>query len=765
MKNYAGIFLAVFLLIFSSCDQIKSLTNLFSKDAKITEKKSDKKSKKKKETAKDDEKSEEKKSEETEELKIGKEEKTEPLQEPPPVLPTQPEALSPSPEPADIQKKEELLEAEPTAPPKPQVLIESLSHFAGVPTALDVDLERIYVGYGNKLAWYDHQLVLKGGLTLDSPITKIQSHPQEGGIKLYVTEEGNTLEIIELKTSGEVIIHKTLEADGPFVIGQSDQTNPPQLFIFLKDRIQVLDLANLQAMQVKGEIPLNRAREAYRVGTSLFVLTENNLHVVNLTSLEIRSSISLGQKFTFLGTTGSTDALYLILGQVDDRGGIKSLKRLLLAPRGEGIVDLGISIDLPEGAQEVTLSGDPDIVYFIEKGEIKSLNMKMKQTQPVVSSFTDISFIRNFTNIFFVASDNYLGRLEPGAVLAPTGKSPVPLAIPPTGSSAVVSPRSGEKKLFIAGKPDFVGLPGGDVLLISHNLSSTEESHPPFFLSKNFSKEGEADIPIKNPGKGTFQASLARPAGSGWMIWDGISQKIFFLQPEPPLLTDLKLPAQNVVGLDVLSADKLNFLFVSVKDSAKKWEALQVYSFDLTRKTVRLLGKTDIPEIGGVRIFDGGKKGMVACGSQGICFLEGSLPKSMMKEVKKIAPPKQGDRAVDIALSPDQSIGYVFFESTDSKPFISLIDLKPADPVMIGSITNLNLQENQFRGLTFSAGGGRLLLPNDQGLAVYNVKNPASPRLEYLWPLGKTFSADVTQRGQVVCAALGDRGVECGSFP
>jgi hypothetical protein len=71
---------------------------------------------------------------------------------------------------------------------------------------------------------------------------------------------------------------------------------------------------------------------------------------------------------------------------------------------------------------------------------------------------------------------------------------------------------------------------------------------------------------------------------------------------------------------------------------------------------------------------------------------------------------------------------------------------------------------DQFRGLTFSKGGNTLILPHQTGVDFYDLTDYQNPKKEFTWNTGPAYWLDVTNRGRVVCAALGSYGVECANY-
>ncbi|EKD42041.1 MAG: hypothetical protein ACD_73C00359G0002, partial [uncultured bacterium] len=114
-----------------------------------------------------------------------------------------------------------------------------------------------------------------------------------------------------------------------------------------------------------------------------------------------------------------------------------------------------------------------------------------------------------------------------------------------------------------------------------------------------------------------------------------------------------------------------------------------------------------------------------------------------------------------VGVSPDEKKAYAYYES-GSGSFISVIDLKTNNES--GIIPLMNVSRLQFEGMSFAQGGKKILIPSDEGLLVYDLKDPKNPTILFTWPIGKVEQVDVTNRGQSFCVSLGQKGLECADF-
>ncbi|MDO8519857.1 MAG: hypothetical protein Q7T11_06810, partial [Deltaproteobacteria bacterium] len=139
----------------------------------------------------------------------------------PPKADTPPPPIEPPPPAADYLKQ--VVPSQPlgSAP------LTSFLHLGGAPTLLLADANHVYLGSGPVLSLYDLNLNPQGTIRLEKPALSVTA----AGDYLYVKEEGNVLEIAR---GGEIV--KSFQAGGAF-----DATADRKLFVYLPDKIQVLD--------------------------------------------------------------------------------------------------------------------------------------------------------------------------------------------------------------------------------------------------------------------------------------------------------------------------------------------------------------------------------------------------------------------------------------------------------------------------------------------------------------------------------------------
>lgn len=742
--------LLIFLnLHLSACDLITEVKDAFFGEEKkeaVTEKKKKVKKAVEKETA----------------------EETTPAKSPPP---------SPQPLPLEgggergegDQREEEKATPVDTKPhsPAPQAKVPPLTpldHFGGKPGFLFFDGEMLYAGFGRRLVFYDQALNEISSISLEAEIEKIVPRKGPSGNLIYVAEKENLLEIITFPSPAvpsEIL--KTFEIGGPFEV----EPDSNRLFVYLTDKIQILDLKDLNKVAVIAEAPLGGVSEMAVFGGYYYVVHGTSLTIVEGESLSVLASLPLGSPFKILGKRDETDGSHLLLLlQSPQTGKRQTLRWMPLAADGSGITDQGKSFGFTSAVDEAVPDRDQPYLYLLRDGVLSvfDFSRQIEMTIPSSTPVRDIRAIDGGKGIVFAASSAALGRfgyLSPQAVpleapvTKPQQTSPPPLA---GATSESKKPESlvwkSEKTIPLAGSVEMLWLPSHDTALFAGDS---------LFYSRSFLTGTSVLTPLKPPKNQTMKFTLGLSYGGTIFLFDETSGKVFLVKSDFSGLQEVALAAQNIVGMERGSDGKGDYLYLAVaKKDGRGETALLAYQFQ-SPLMVKKIGSLSFEEIGGFGLYAGSTRAVAACGSAGVCLADVGTERNKIKLLTTVASSQKGAKAVEVKVSPDEKAAYVFYEKADGA-FISIVDLSGDAAKELAVIPNVKMTASQFRGITFTSGGKILLMPDDEGLAVYNVGNPKNPVFAYRWPVGRAFHADVTNRGKTVCVALGANGVECGSF-
>ncbi|MDO8520208.1 MAG: hypothetical protein Q7T11_08620, partial [Deltaproteobacteria bacterium] len=487
----------------------------------------------------------------------------------------------------------------------------------------------------------------------------------------------------------------------------------------LPDKIQVLDVSNPEQVSVLFEIPLGGASQAYPYGGTVYVAADRNLHVAASSDMTVKSMVPVGVTFKILGVREEEGRLTLVLALKSAvTGRWNTLQFLPLIAGGGGIADQGSSLKIGEADEIFGAASDPYLL-FLRAGGMALFDLKARKEtalpaglgegkNPLAGAMAG--------EALFVSSQNGLARFENAAAASPQKKIPlagniVSLAMTSAGNMVAVN---ADGRVFLAS-----GIEEGGAF---HELSL------PAGTEISYAKYSDAGIGLvgKNP-------------------------KIFILSADLAQVTPLD-GGKGMIGFDTVAANE-NYLLLTALSKT----GVAYFTHDL--KTAKRVGSLSLPDIGGIKILDS-TRALAACGKEGGCLIDLGPP---MKVAAKIPSIIKDGTAIEAGATPDGKTGLLFFEQ-EGGAFISLVDLKAQPPAEISRILQLPMTREQFRGATFAAGGRKLILPQDYGIAVYDLSNPSNPVLSFKWPVGKAYASDVTGRGKILCVALGEKGIECGKF-
>ncbi len=736
------------LLATTSCDQVSALKNYFSKDKTAAPKKS---------------------------------EIVPPTPKSPSVsLPpddTQNQADSADEPSADIKKV--VSSPTPVAPVSPQVspadasfLIKFLDHFAGEVTSFDGDTKYLYVGFGRKLVVYDLQLGFVGSMNTETNIQKVVV--KSSSQNLLIQEANHHLEVFSFfstPTTGIFKMLKNLQFDGPV------EVFPSLVVVLLKDKIQILDINEVGESHVTGEIPLLGVTQVVPYLQFLYVVSGNDLNVVDLKTNEVRATISIGTSFQILGvrselkTSGDelkTSGEWLALAlQATDKKGWSGISFLPLIAGGGGVAGTGTRTDLTEVADRLQWDDDFPFLSLFRQGKIFFFDPNSrKELNAAAPPISPLHFLRVVGKNIFAVGEGEIGRFDyqvPEGVVASTpGSAAPPLAVPSSGSSIVWDH---PKTISFPSQVDSLVLVDDD-----HALFLKGDSPNPLFYSTNFSVNSAQLTSLHLPIKEEVSLRPIRSVGNGILLEEKEgARRLFWVKADFSATSEIHAESKNLVARDIFFDGKSYTLAQIFVDPSKTATTLTLNSLDPEKGLLlKSLGTVLLPGGGGLKMISGGADGtslqeLVASGDQGVCLVSGG------KVVASLPPPQGGSVAIDVLVSPNQKVGYVYYVKpdsgkTDGNAFIDLVSLKNDKLEELASITADTITLDDFRGASFSLGGLRFLLPRSNGLAVYDVKSLSQPKLQFLWPVGKVFAADVIHRGQVVCVAMGSEGGECGNF-
>lgn len=667
--------------------------------------------------------------------------------EPSPAAPVSPEQ-APAPSPVAA-----------TAPANSTATITSKNHFAGTPTAMGYGADSLFVVSGKNLTWYDADLKPVGTALLEEAASEVTARSDNGIKTLYAESPQNLLQIIPM--AGGAMQTKRMQ--GPFDIFSLAGAFAPSapetsagaakdalLVVYLADRVQIQNLNNPADIKMAAEIPVSNVTSAYPAGSLIYLARENSLETADRFTSEIRSSIPIGTRFKILRVHEENGLKFLVLALKNAKTGKWGGFQFLELSNDFKLKSLGSGIDLKEGADQLAIDPTDPVVYLSVNGKPVLFDLVKRRETTAIKDFPgDIQFIAGGHDSIYLGSKNSVTQYN----------YQLAAANPPDPAASFSI--TGEKTLLLPSAPEAVLLLNANATLLINGQTPTPSA--PLFLAQHSAGNDSGFAPLNLAALANASINRIVATANAFFAIDEKNRKIYAIKKDFSGAVALDMPAQTIRGVDALSDAGGHLLYVNGGESDGV-SNLARYRVSPDWK-VKKESQIPLPAgSGGVKAYANGKSALAACGAEGACWLDLETEKPNIKLAGKVATTSPQAQALEVLISPSESVAYVFNESS-SGSFISILDLKAVPPKEIGKIPSVTARREQFRNASFSSGGQRLLLPQDDGLTVLDVKNPRNPSISLKWPVGRVRAVDVTNQGKKICVALGEDGVECGEMP
>lgn len=616
-------------------------------------------------------------------------------------------------------------------------------HFGGAVTSLHPGPLGIFVGSLRRLSYFDGNLSPLGSVTLEAPVVEVYPFQEAQGEMVFVKQAENILEIISWPKDGAPKILKSFKVDGNFDVFAFNSSY--YLSVYLPEKIQILDATNREDIHIVSEIPQPQVTQAYPLGDFFYLVRGSAMDVIDRKNSSLLSTVQIGASFAVLGDRLIGNSRFLVLAlKSPQTGKWKSLQMVSLVPGGGGISDLGVGFDLAGEADALIMEPDQVFLYVLRMGRLAFLDLETKKEIPSENlAATPLFFVRGLGAAAYFATHNYLAKAEI------------------SGAEAVSVQNL--KKVSLAGSIKNIVLTAtGGMVAANASLTGDDENSPLYVTTMGGAEDNPADLaPVKLSQGDLGEIGLMKLNSAGIFFHSLKNGKLYLLNPDLSGVEELAVPAGLVRGVDLASVNGTNLLFVSGTDLKGGSPALKAYEYG-SPKTIKLSASLSLASVGSFQLYGGGTKALVACGADGGCLVETAADGKSLRILAKIPPSRQGVKTTEAAVSPDEKTGFLFNEQTEGNS-VTLVDLTKSPPVPAAQIQGIAMQATQFRSMTFADGGQKLILPQDTGVAVYDISFVSLPRLLFKWETGKAYAADVANQGRLLCVALGEKGIECAS--
>lgn len=637
---------------------------------------------------------------------------------------------------------------------------------------ISADEEFVYLDFPQYFAIYDKALKLLAHNPVAFPVKKVARMVVKDKVYLYLEEENHVFEIFDLQsqTTGDakqytLVDVKSFEVDGPFI-----WVNAKELAVFLKDKIQLLDLSDVNSAKILGNIDLGEVTSGMAFGKYLYLAQPGTLSVIDIETETILSSVRVGKTFGFFGLD-KKGSKRLLLSILDESGAVTGIQALNLAEDYSGVLDFAETRSLGQPLKESVYDPALALVYGHDANAPAGLivyslayNLALRGTLADLKDLVSW-FVREGV-LYLVGGDgvsvnsvllneDIIGKHD--TIKAADANAPKAVPLAQVGAEKTVLDEYTLKSLAVnklmADSQKVVLLDANHFLTFEQVVGEDSQR---IFASENFAsddftlKEITPDVALSvDRLLPTDFGTLAWSAQNGSIRLIDVNFKFAVMPITVPELRSWQEVTTKVGELLIVSAKK--------KDTRAPY-VVQLYLLKSPTETELLSELAYEKPVVGYRGADG-KLAVLTPGRIEFFDIEDPRKPSLIKEGSVLFADKKYE-FLAAKLTPLQDRVLALFKEGQSLKILA-IDLK--DFTKRGVMEDFEITRDEFDGASFSRGGQLLILPTEEGTLFYDMKDLKNVREAAHWPLPANY-IDVTNAGRYICVALGVQGVYCGDL-
>jgi hypothetical protein len=654
--------------------------------------------------------------------------------------------------------------------------VEVTRRVGGSARYIKSDKKFIYMDFPQHFAVYDKDLKLLANKALSSPLIDMVRFEQGKRTLLYLKEESNILEILELvkkEHTYELKEVNSFEVDGNFY-----WIHPDLLVVFLKDKLQFLNFTDLENIKIIHEAPIRDVKDAYLLNKKLYLSRNGFLDILDLDKFSVTSTLRIGRKFEFLGIVEKKNNKHLLLSYIDKNKHLKGLQLLTLNKDLSGIQDFGKNIILEHKLRNVSVdlgnllilgqetdTPSPVHIYSIKherflrgalSRETNLLSWYLFQNQVFLVQKKGFSISKILLDEKVIDQSKNLSKFVKGQ-----GKN-VPLAH--IGAAKTVKDEYEilpfKNLEFMANSRKVVLLDKNHFVVFEQSLDG--KSHR-VFASNDFSQDKAS---LKEPLLPTpTKFSKLLPTNFGLLAYSQKTRKTYLLDVEFNEFQTLPIKNIDLISWQQFSNNGEFLVTTGIEQKINKKTEYAVNFYHLTSpKEIKLFSKIIYKEKPFIIHIPDNQILIVTKNKMDLYLWDKllekkALPKSkLIEETVDISGLKINFK--DIKISPANDMLYsLYTKSGRNQIFVlSLLDIKK-----FTTIADIDITRDQFAGSSFSKQGRLFILPTQEGTLFYDMTNLSNVREVAHWPLPSEY-VDLADQGQFICVALGYKGVYCGKL-
>jgi hypothetical protein len=637
---------------------------------------------------------------------------------------------------------------------------------------ISADEEFVYLDFPQHFAIYDKALKRLAYNPVAFPVKKVARMAVKDKVYLYLEEENHVFEIFELQsqTTGDakqysLVDVKSFEVDGPFI-----WVNAKELAIFLKDKIQLLDLSDVNSAKILGNIDLGEVTSGMAFGKYLYLAQPGILSVIDIETETILSSVRVGKTFGFFGLD-KKGGKRLLLSILDESGAVTGIQTLNLAEDYSGVLDFAETRSLGLALKDAVYDPVLELLYGHDaKAPVGLMVYSLAHNLALRGTLADLKdlvswFVREGSLYLVGGNGVSVNALllngdiidKHNAIKAADANAPkaVPLAQVGAGKTVLdeytLNPLAVNK--LMADSQKVVLLDGNHFLTFEQVVGEASQR---IFASDNFASD---DFMLKEITPDVaLSVDRLLPTDFGTLAWSAKDGSIRLIDVNFKF-TLLPITAAELRSWQQITTKMGEVLILSTKKKdVRAPYAIQLHLLKSPTETELLSELAYEKPVVGYRGADG-KLAVLTPGR--IEFFDMTDPRqpALLKEGAVLFADKKYD-FLAAKLTPLQDrVLALFKEGANLK--ILVLDLK--DFSKRGVLDDFEITRDEFDGASFSRGGQLLILPTEEGTLFYDIKDLKNIREAAHWPLPANY-IDVTQAGRYICVALGVQGVYCGNL-
>lgn len=663
-------------------------------------------------------------------------------------------------------------------PKVPQFRVEApvdvQKRVGGVARSISADETFVYIDFPQHFAVYDHQLGLLGQVSVSYPVLETKKISKNDKTQLYLKEEKNTFEIVEMTQNEKglsLVKTNSYEVDGDFY-----WIHPELMIVFLKDKIQFLNLANLNDIKIINETPITGVTAALLSDKYLYISHAGFLDILDLDKFSTTASIRVGRKFGFLGTVETGNAKDLLLSYLSEKNELEGIQYLRLTDDRVGIKDFGENIILEPKLKNISVDLQNQLIAGKKTGDSESLELYSISHKRFLRGTLDtnrnlISWFLSSNRIFLISGREIsVSQINLDQNVISQSASLQQVSEPQNTPLAQIGAEKTLKDEFTLTslqKMDFMSdarkvlLLDGDHILIMENTNNQK-----FYRLSASSDFGKDDFTIFEPtSKIQTKYEKTLVTGFGVLAYSRELGEIHFFDVSLKTAQVLPLKVASLSSWTYFSSEEKDYLAISseLKVNPSKPSSHEVALYELASPTeTRLIQKIRY-NLKPFVFYVPDNQIVILTNEKMELFQWSSL---MQPGTKNLSPDETidvkplGKNFLEARLSPKNDTIYTLTDRSGKNEIfvMSLLDVS-----LNVTLSDIDITNEQFDGASFSKQGRLFILPTSEGTLFYDMTKLKKIREVAHWPLPAEH-IDIAAKGEFICVALGFKGVYCGKL-